>query len=85
MLSLLQSRGIPHKDLEEYKRDAERDAKLRIKQLIQPFDMNLNDPIIHVLEGSPKNLIPIFVKSQKIDLLVMGSLGRSGNPRVSYW
>ena len=37
-------------------------------------------PKIHLVKGSAKDMIPQIVKEQKIDLIVMGTIGRTGIP-----
>jgi nucleotide-binding universal stress UspA family protein len=37
-------------------------------------------PVVHHLRGKPDALIPKFVKDEQIDVLVMGTVGRSGIP-----
>ncbi len=49
-------------------------------QLVSPFSLNEVKSKIHLIEGDPKSTIPKFVEKKKIDLLVMGTIGRSGIP-----
>ena len=47
------------------------------KQLSESLGPDLQTKA-HIIKGYPKSVIPALVKSEKIDLLVMGTIGRSG-------
>ena len=50
----------------------------RLKSLISPYEASGTPINIRMLEGDPKQIIPQFVKQEDIDLVVLGSLSRTG-------
>ncbi|ELR66233.1 Universal stress protein family 1 [Photobacterium marinum] len=50
----------------------------RLKSLISPYEASGTQINIRMLEGDPKQIVPQFVKKEDIDLVVMGSLSRTG-------
>lgn len=55
-----------------------REAEAITDNLLAPFGLGVEDPHVHVLEGEAGSIIPDFVTANNGDLLVMGSVGRSG-------
>ena len=41
-------------------------------------EANIKDPTVHYLKGSPTELIPSLVSEKKIDVLIMGTVARTG-------
>ena len=50
-----------------------------LNKLIQEFAITENYEVTHV-RGSPDEVIPQFITENDIDILVMGTVGRSGIP-----
>jgi nucleotide-binding universal stress UspA family protein len=51
-----------------------------LERLLAPFELSLKDRRVHMLNGDPEQVIPRFVAKEKIDLLVMGTIARTGVP-----
>lgn len=69
---------IQAEDFEDLQQRTESHAAQKLDDLLQPFDMSVGDDRVHLLHGEPGELIPKFVHEQNADLLVMGTVGRSG-------
>lgn len=71
------SRHMGSERVEESRRELEYSTGEKLKQLLGPID---DDPKVttHILAGVPELVIPRVVRDQVIDLLVMGTIGRSG-------
>ena len=50
--------------------------KAHLQELAAEYGLTKSE--IHMLKGDPATVIPRFVKSKRIDLMVMGTVGRSG-------
>ena len=57
-----------------------RRVRKALGRLLAPFDFSLDDRRVHMLNGDPGQVIPRLVAKEKIDLLVMGTIARTGVP-----
>ena len=57
---------------------AEKIHTQRITKLIEKYDLSNIDHSINILEGNPGYMISSFAEDNGIDLIVMGTIGRSG-------
>lgn len=48
------------------------------ERVISDFGLHVTDPHVHLLRGAPTQLIPEFCQSHHMDLLVCGTVARSG-------
>ena len=81
--------NLPHSQLKEY---AEKEEKLRrgkFKDIVEdyydtkaPDYKNVMQPVSHLVQGNPKDSIPALASKLGIDLVVMGTVGRTGIPGV---
>ncbi len=55
-----------------------RQTEREIDDLLKTFDLGVGADSVHVLEGEPGNIIPQFIHERDADLLVMGTVARSG-------
>jgi nucleotide-binding universal stress UspA family protein len=53
-------------------------AKLCLEELVTKYELGDAKEIVHLLQGDPIDVIPTFVAEHPADLLVMGTVGRSG-------
>lgn len=53
-------------------------------RLLAPFTDVLTQDDVHLLEGSPARVIARFARSQDIDILVMGTVARTGIPGLLF-
>ena len=52
--------------------------KSELEALLEDFPYERRD--VHLIKGSAAEIIPAFVEEQKVDLVVIGTVGRSGIP-----
>lgn len=67
-------------ELEASKLRYETGIQDRLEQLVEPFREQLPAGRIHLLEGAPEELLPELSEKIGSDLIVMGTVGRSGLP-----
>ncbi len=65
-------------ELAEAVEKTEQHAQRCIDQLVAKYHLNEAQELVHLIQGDPINVIPGFVAETNPDLLVMGTVGRSG-------
>jgi nucleotide-binding universal stress UspA family protein len=65
-------------EFEDLQKRTESHAAEKLDGLLKNFDMSIDDDRVHLLHGEPGELIPKFVHERDADLVVMGTVGRSG-------
>jgi nucleotide-binding universal stress UspA family protein len=55
-------------------------AREAMARLLSPFELSVDDPRVHILDGDAGQVIPGFATKERIDLLVMGTIARAGVP-----
>jgi universal stress protein E len=75
--SVLRSR-LPHDEFAEYVEVARRGAEEGMAVLTEPFQNRLVGVTVESRQGEAEELITQFVKSQGIDVVVMGTVARTG-------
>lgn len=73
-------RQIPQLDVDEMAREMEDASRKRLEHVVQPHAAGGVAPQLHLHRGAADEVIPEFVESQGVDLLVMGTLCRTGIP-----
>lgn len=76
----LQTAGVAETEVTKYRQRLRAEAEDNLNQQLALTDFRTLEKgaVIEVLEGSPDHVIPQEVDDRKIDLLVIGSHGRSG-------
>ena len=74
----LSNRGMTEITLEEAKDDEKMRSKQRVDTLLGRIDFANLKPHMHLIEGNPDERMPELVMEQDIDLLIMGSVCRTG-------
>ena len=74
----VRSGGMTEKDVQEAKAQEKLQHKQRFDTLLSRVDVTDLKPHLHLIEGDPDERIPELVVEQGIDLLVMGTLCRTG-------
>ena len=74
----VRSGGMTEKDVQEAKAQEKLEHKQRFDTLLSRVDVTDLKPHLHLIEGDPDERIPELVVEQGIDLLVMGTLCRTG-------
>ncbi|HSC25806.1 MAG TPA: universal stress protein [Vicinamibacterales bacterium] len=78
-VEFLQSRSTDE-EIEAYIDAARRPAEEALKQLVAGMGPRLADARIQLPKGHPEDVIPEYVVSEGIDLVVMGTVARTGIP-----
>lgn len=76
--SYVRNRGMAEKDVQEAKAHEKMQHKQRLDTLLGRVDVTDLKPYLHLIEGDPDERIPELVVAQGIDLLVMGTVCRTG-------
>lgn len=71
-------RRLSTDELEKLVDEARSDAKRELDELLEPFASRIHEDHVHLVKGLPGAVIPAFVAAHQIDLLIMGTLARSG-------
>jgi len=74
----VRSHGMTEEELNKLKTPEEIQHKQRLDALLLRVDVADLNPHLHLIEGNPDERIPELVEVQGIDLLVMGTLSRTG-------
>ena len=65
-------------EFEELQRRTEAETERLVDELIKPFGMGVGQANVHVIHGDPASVIPQFIKTTAADLLVLGTIARTG-------
>ena len=65
-----------YKSMDAIMKDMRNIEKAHLEELAEEY--SLTDAETHLIKGHPADVIPKFVKNNRIDLVVMGTVGRSG-------
>jgi nucleotide-binding universal stress UspA family protein len=65
-------------EVERVRHDTKKKHERRIFDLVEKHARGVPKKRINIQRGTPGNLIPKFVKDKEIELLVMGTVGRTG-------
>jgi universal stress protein E len=76
--SYVRNRGMAEKNVQEAKAHEKMQHKQRLDTLLGRVDVTDLKPYLHLIEGDPDERIPELVVAQGIDLLVMGTVCRTG-------
>ena len=77
--SLLRSR-IRSEEFDEYVRQMRMRSSKALSALLRPYDDIIPALNRHFIEGDPEDVVPEFVRARNIDVVVMGTVGRTGVP-----
>ena len=70
--------GLRRKELDKYIGAQKKLCRDRLKDFLAGFGVGLSQGLIHVVKGDPAVVIPRIVRKKEIDLVVMGTVARSG-------
>ena len=65
-------------EFEELQRKTEAETERLVDDLLKPFGMGVGHDNVHVIHGDPGRVIPQFVETTAADLLVLGTIARTG-------
>jgi len=79
--TLASGRGrIPRTELERMLMETERRHREALNVLLHPYGLGSAADNVHVVKGRPARIISEYARKQRADLIVMGTLGRTGIP-----
>jgi nucleotide-binding universal stress UspA family protein len=65
-------------EFEELQRKTEAETERLVDDLVKPFGMGVGRDNVHVIHGDPASVIPQFIEHKSADLLVLGTIARTG-------
>lgn len=65
-------------DFDKLVREARDSARTQLSSMLAPFGDRIRESQIFLEKGAPSDVIPAFVGSHQVDLMVMGTLAHSG-------
>lgn len=75
--SLLKSH-MPQEEIVQYVESARAHEEEALRTLTRPLAERLKDATIDIVKGEPEDVIPAHVEANGVDLVVMGTVARSG-------
>ena len=72
--------GVPVEERRRYDREAKRNRISLLQQYLERLDIDEPTSHIHMLKGEAADLIPRLAEEKDIDVIVMGTVARSGIP-----
>jgi universal stress protein E len=75
---LLRRQGIDPKQVDGYVEDMRAAAAKALDQLLTPFLDRIGKDHVHLVRGEPGEAIPRFAAAKGVDLIVMGTVARTG-------
>lgn len=70
--------GLRRKELDIYIEEQKRLCRDQLKTFLAGLGVELRQGFIHIVKGDPAVVIPRIVRQKKMDLVVMGTVARSG-------
>ena len=76
--------SIPEEQLAEHREKLRRENEVKLSNQLSQTDYRTlkNGVKTHVVDGSPEEVIPRIAEQEGIDLIVLGTVGRSGIPGI---
>jgi nucleotide-binding universal stress UspA family protein len=71
---------VPSSELEALTEQARQTHQDGLDSLLEPFGLSSSDPEVYLLKGNPAATIHSLSGDLKADLVVMGTVGRTGIP-----
>jgi nucleotide-binding universal stress UspA family protein len=69
---------IPESELKDYVEESLADARESLDALLDTADQRPSPELVHLVEGPARDVLPRFAEENAYDLIVMGTLGRTG-------
>jgi universal stress protein E len=80
---LLRSEGrLPRQEVDDYVASLHEEARKSVARLLQGFPNESPQLHVHLMKGHPPDVITEFSKSHDCDLIVMGTIVRTGLPGI---
>ena len=71
---------IPKPDIDRMVKEARRTHKEWMNELLAQYDLHNIPSKAHLLKGEPSDIIANFARKTRVDLIVMGTIARTGIP-----
>lgn len=75
---LLRRHGFDEQQVEAYVEGERAAAREALDRLLAPFRGRIDPGAVHLRRGRPEQVIPRLVEAEAVDLIVMGTVARSG-------
>lgn len=70
--------GLRRKELDKYIREQRRECKKRLTEFLTRLGIDAKRARVHMIKGDPARVVPSLARKQGMDLVVMGTIARSG-------
>lgn len=70
--------GVFRDEILKLERETQNEYKKKMKQFLSGYELNKDRTKVHIHKGSPIEIIPSSVKKYDIDLIIMGTVCRTG-------
>lgn len=74
----LRRQGLTAEEMERFVGNAREEAREALKRAIAPYRRHLSAKKVHLERGTPREAVPAFAVKHGIELLVIGTVARSG-------
>lgn len=71
---------MPTQEINRLVRETRKSHKQWLDDLMAAYDLSTMNTQIHLLKGPPEEVIPGFARKHRVDLIVMGTVARTGIP-----
>jgi len=72
--------NIPKKEIDSLLRDVRKSHKLWFEQLLANYDLKSIPAKVHLIKGKPSDVISTLAQKKRVELVVMGTVARTGIP-----
>jgi universal stress protein E len=70
--------GLTDSELKHYVTEAREQVRSDLERTVAPFDDRIDPSHVHLERGDPRKAIAAFANRHRIDLIVIGTVGRTG-------
>lgn len=70
--------GLTEAEAHQFLAGVREEAREELERLLAPLRARIDPARVHLVKGDPRVVIPEFATTQRIDLLVVGTVGRTG-------
>lgn len=71
-------RGLPKQQVDQIVRQTRKEHKMWLDELLQKFPLENLRHQVHLLKGEAGKVIPELAKSKRVELIIMGTVSRTG-------
>jgi len=80
--AMLRSRhiGLKKSEVDQLVRDSRNEHKQWLDELLKDYDLEDINSRVHLLKGDPGDVIPSLSRKKRVELIIMGTVARTGIP-----